>query len=273
MDKTAVYTNSNGESVELGGASVWQYADTDLHDYLWDYETVNDAVSQFARKPKDFSLPAIMRGGSLEERNRVVDVFEADVAAKVPGTLRVGECEMRCWVIGSAKSRWHFDDGVMHADLTVHADDPVWSRERTLEFYKEPQQPQTGYLDYPVGYPYDYKRDDRATQFEAPFGVPCRFRLTFYGPVESPYVIIGGNRYQVDASVPQGGILTVDSVAGTIVLKGATGSESDAFASGVREKGARIFEPMPAGAVDLSWSGAFGFSLTYVEERSEPVWS
>lgn len=273
MDNSLIYKNGAGDRVEFRIDGSWHYNNTDLHDYEWSYNEVSGRVASFTREPRDFKLHAVMAGGSLEERNRALDVFEHDVYAGKPGTLICGECRMRCWVIASAKDLWWYADGSMDADLTIHADDPVWTRERTLQFFRDESAGAGGFLDYPHGYPYDYRADERASLLHAPFPRPCRFRLVFYGPAESPYVIIGGNRYQVNASLSEGDLLTVDSLEGTIVLRSATGTESSLFASGVREEGASIFADMPAGSVPVSWSGAFGFDVTYIEERSEPVWS
>ena len=272
MDNSITYTNNSGESVEMRVDGKWHYGETDLHDYEWAYDTVNDRVSGFRQEPRDFSLRVMMAGGSVDERNRAVDVFEADVRSGTPGTLRVGASEMRCWVTGSSKDGWWYSEGTMGATLTIHADDPVWRREETVQVFRVADGGGSGFLDYPHGDPYDYKQDDRLSEVRSPFRGRCGFRMVVYGPAENPYVIIGGNRYQGDASLSAGDLLIIDSVERTIVLRGATGSESSVFASGVREEGANVFADMPEGTAPVLWSGAFGFDITYIEERSEPVW-
>lgn len=274
LDTTMTYTNGAGESIEFAPGSPWGYGETDLRDWTWDYEEACGRATGFRRSPRDFTLDAIMRGGSAEERDRAYDVLEHDVRAGSPGTLRAGGSSMRCYAVGCEKDRWWYDGSRMRLTIKFHADEPVWVRERTVDFPKDAGSAYSGGgLDYPHGYPYDYKREDRASRAENPFPSPCRFRLTFYGPAENPYVTIAGNRYQVNASVPDGGLLVVDSREGTIVMRDREGVESSLFASGTRAPGARIFAPMPGGASDLSWTGDFGFAITYIEERSEPAWT
>lgn len=274
IDTTMTYTNGAGETIEFAPASPWGYTGTDLRDWEWDYDEACGRAVGFRRAARTFTLDVAMRGGSAAERDRACDVFEHDLRAGVPGTLRAGASEMRCYVVASEKDLWWFDGSIMRASLRVRADEPVWVRERTVDFPKDSGSARgAGYLDYPIAYPYDYKREDRASRASNPFPGDCRFRLTVFGPAENPYVIVGGNRYQVNASVPDGALLTVDSREGTISLRSEDGSESSVFASGVRAEGARIFAPMPGGESSLSWSGDFGFSITYIEERSEPAWT
>ena len=274
LDTTMTYTNGAGESIEFAPGSAWGYGETDLRDWSWDYDEACGRATGFRRAPRDFTLHAIMRGGSTEERDRAYDVLEYDVRAGSPGTLRAGGSAMECYAVECSKDLWWYDGGRMRMEVRFHADEPVWIRERTVDFPKDSGAAYAGGgLDYPIAYPYDYKREDRASRAENPFHSPCRFRLTVFGPAENPYVIIAGNRYQVNASVPADGLLVIDSRAGTITLRDRGGAESSVFASGVRTEGARIFAPIPGGVSALSWTGDFGFSVTYIEERSEPAWT
>lgn len=274
MDNSMTYTNSGGETVEMRIDGTWHYGDTDLRDYEWSYDTVADRVAGFRREPRDFSLKVMMDGGSVAERNRATDVFERDIAAMTPGTLRVGASELRCWVIASAKSSWWFGEGIMGVDLTVHADDPTWTREAGFEFKKVggASGASTG-LDYPFDYPFDYSSSGVSSTLASPFAVPSACRITVYGPAVSPYVIIAGNRYQVDVTVEEGGLLVVDGLARTITVSNADGQAMNAFSAGVREDGANVFAKVPAGTHAVTWGGSFGFDISLIEERSEPVWA
>ena len=89
----------------------------------------------------------------------------------------------------------------------------------------------------------------------------------------NPYVIIGDNRYQVDATVPDRGLLVIDGRNRTIVSYDEYGRSESAFSRGVRSDGANVFANVPAGSSPVSWGGGFGFDVTLVEERSEPAWT
>lgn len=272
MDPSITYTNHAGETVEMRVDGTWHYGETDLHDYEWGYDTVSDRVAGFRREPRDFSLRVMMDGGTAAERNRAADVFESDVAAGVPGTLRVGLSSMRCWVTASSKASWWFSEGTMAMDLTVHADDPVWTRETTAQFLRQSTEASSGGLDYPFDYAFDYSGGTSTSVVTNPYALPCACRLTIYGPAVSPYVIIAGNRYQVDVTVPDGGLLIIDGLERTIVSRTPDGIDLNAFADGVRAEGARPFARIPSGTSEVRWGGAFGFDCTMVEERSEPAW-
>ena len=273
MDNSITYTNCAGEVVEMRVDGRWHYGETDLHDYEWDFDTVNDRVAGFRRSPRDFALKVMMSGGSAAERNRVTDVFERDVMEATPGTLRVGGSELRCWVVSSSKSSWWFSEGIMGADLTIRADDPVWTREEVFEFKRPAGAGDSSGLDYPFDYPFDYSSSGVSSQIANPFAVPAACRIIVYGPAVSPYVMIAGNRYQVDATVEDGGLLVVDGLARTITLSNADGQSMNAFSAGVREDGANVFAKVPVGTHAVTWGGSFGFDVALVEERSEPAWA
>lgn len=273
MDNSITYVGSTGERVEMRIDGKWHYGETDLHDYEWAYDTVADRVAGFRREPRDYSLRVMMGGGDVDERNRAIEVFERDVAAAEPGTLVVGASSMRCWVTASSKSGWWYDEATMTMDLTVHADDPMWTREAGFEFTpRNSIDPGSG-VDYPFDYAFDYAAPDRSDLLENPFSVPCSCRITVYGPAVNPYLIIGDNRYQVDVTVEDGGLIIIDGSARTITARAVNGVEVNAFALGVREEGASVFAKVPAGTSPVSWSGSFGFRIDVIEERSEPVWA
>lgn len=273
MDLSMAYVNGAGESVEFRADGHWHYSGGGMRSWSASFDEVGGRVASFTSEPREFEIDAVMDGGDAAERDRAFEVFERDRDAGVPGTLRCNGWELRCWIVGGEPDSWWYDESQMRAVLKVRADDPAWRREETLQFFKDGAGGGGEWLDYPHGYPYDYKMDDRAAQAVSPFKVACPFRWTVYGPAEDPYVIVAGNRYQVNVSVEDGGLLVVDSVEGTVTLKTAAGDESSAFADAVRERGANVFAKLPAGTAPLSWSGAFGFDLTYVRERLDPGWS
>lgn len=132
------------------------------------------------------------------------------------------------------------------------------------------------YLDYPHDYPHDYQATAMA---DVTPGVltPSDVYLVVYGPAVNPYIIVGGNRYQVNVSVPAGGYLVADGREKTIMLTLADGTVQNVFSSGVRGSGAGggsyIFEQIPAGTNEVTYDGSFGFDLGWYEEEGEPPWS
>ena len=104
--------------------------------------------------------------------------------------------------------------------------------------------------------------------------LPCACDIAFAGPCVQPYVIIGGNRYQVRSTVEAGQLLLVRGYGGKdIAIRHSDGTERSAFAQGVREPGANIFAEVPVGDSVASWSGSYNVSVTLYEERTTPWWT
>ena len=133
------------------------------------------------------------------------------------------------------------------------------------------------YLDYPHNYPHDYQATSSTADVTPSVLTPSDVYLAVYGPAVNPYVIVGGNRYQVNVTVPSGGYLVVDGRDKTINLTLADGTVQNVFSSGVRGGGAGggsyIFERVPAGTSEVTYDGSFGFDLGWYEEEGEPPWS
>lgn len=94
-----------------------------------------------------------------------------------------------------------------------------------------------------------------------------------YGPATDPYVVVAGNRYAVEAEVPDGGILVADSRDWSITVRDVDGNEADAFAGRIRGKegsGEYMWERVRPGISSVSWSNAFGWDLTVYAERDTP---
>ena len=133
------------------------------------------------------------------------------------------------------------------------------------------------YLDYPHNYPHDYQKTSSTADVTPSVLTPSDVYLAVFGPAVNPYVIVGGNRYQVNVTVPAGGYLIVDGRDKTIQLTLADGTVQNVFSSGVRGGGAGggsyIFERVPAGTSEVTYDGSFGFDLGWYEEEGEPPWS
>ena len=168
-------------------------------------------------------------------------------------------------------------DGLFTANLTVVLLDGLWRRGVTTEFV--PVNGSSGYefLDLPHGLPYDLgvTPPKRYVRNPGHSGSPARFIV--YGPAVNPAVRLGGNLYQVDVSVPDGGYMEVDPLRRTVSVVSADGDVCDAFGKAHRGSGAGsgeyIFERVPAGTCEVSWDNSFGFDLTLYEEEGEPAWS
>ena len=161
--------------------------------------------------------------------------------------------------------------------LTVVLLDGGWRRETTTQH--DPRTDAGSGLDYPHDYPHDYGGMSILDTVANTSGMPQPIRLTIFGPCVNPYVIIGPNRYEVDATIPASSRLEIDGTADarTVIMISDTGLRTNLFAKAVRGtgrgSGTYIFEPLPPGTSTISWAGGFEFDLTAIEERSEPPWT
>lgn len=274
MIRELKYVNSMGEEVVFKGDLSWKFNDTDIFNIALDYNTIGNSITSFESNTRKFSLAAIMRGGSTEERNRFIDVVSYDSYVLQPGTLYAGDSYMNCYISSVEFSAWYYSDASINADITIVSDTPYWVRKVSQTLTPSAESTAFG-LDYPYDYPYDYMASsDNSSILTNPFMLPAIADITFGGPCVSPYVIIGNNRYQVDATAEKGQLIIIKGM-GTkdIVLRGVTGEEQSLFANGLREDGANVFAQIPVGKNSIAWSGAYSVVVDMYEKRRSPFWT
>lgn len=250
---------------------------SDLRDYAWSYDTVNNKISRFYRPITDRKIPLVVYCASDVEavnvKNQLMELAETDVEARLPGKVYVGEYYTHGYITASKKSDYLVTKRMCKIELTLTSEDPVWYREQTHVFL-----PSTGTsigvgggTDHPYDYPYDYAISLKGQRITCGSVGDCGFRLLIYGETTNPSVIIGGHTYTILGTVRAGETLLVDSINKKITLTTATGTKINYFDK--RGRDSYIFEPIPAGLNTVSWLGTFGFDLTVIEKRSEPKWT
>lgn len=275
MIRELKYVNSRGDEIVFSGASVWKFGETDIFNLSLDYNTVGNAITSFETNVREFTLEAIMRGGSTDERNRFIDVVSYDTYVLEKGTLYAGESYMRCYISSIEVSNWYYSEASENLSIKIVTDEPYWVRKYSKTLTAETADTAFG-KDYPHDYPYDYTASSAASsEIENPFMLPAVADITFGGPCVSPYVIIGGNRYQVNASAAKSELIIIKGMAVSkdVFLKSITGDEQSIFASGVRESGANVFAEIPIGRNAVSWSGAYNITVDMYEKRRVPLWT
>lgn len=111
---------------------------SELRNYSWDYDTINNRISRFYRPIKNRKIPLIVCCNSDEEaieiKNRLCDLAEMDVEAKLPGKIYIGEYYTAGFITASTKSKYLLSKRLCYIDLTLTSDDPAWYREETYIF-------------------------------------------------------------------------------------------------------------------------------------------
>lgn len=234
----------------------------------------------------------------------LLSVLDADVAEKEPGRLYTNTgYYLECLFVKSKKSDWNMGINFMFNSFTLLVPRPVWVRETSYSFLaeaadlitilpgeEEPEQvitmeeeamfPEFSYdfavrqggRTYPVfDYPFDYKRVKGIRQINNDSYLPCHFKITIYGPVTDPELVIANHIYRVGTIVFTSERLEIDSRNNTVIKIGRLGEETDMYNS--RYKLQSVFSKIPPGQHTVTWPGGYGIDITLYDERSEPRWS
>ena len=250
---------------------------SELRDYSWSYDTINNRISRFYMETTERAIPLVVKCQSDEEaiavKNRLHELAEADIQARIPGKIFAGDYYTTGYITASAKSNYLIAKQLCNIELTLTSEDPAWYKEHTYVFLPNSSNSVGvgGGADYPYDYPYDYALSMSGHKIVCDSVGSSAFKLKIYGEATNPSVVIGGHVYTVNGMIGKGETLVVDSLTKTITLTTATGGKINWFDKRGRED--YIFEPIPAGQNTVSWLGTFGFDLTIIEKRSEPRWT
>ena len=251
--------------------------ESDLRDYSWKYDRINNRISRFHQDITNRKIPLMVMCDSDEAaitiKNRLTELAETDIVARIPGKVYAGEYYTNGFITASKKGNYLTNKRLCKLDLTLTSDDPAWYREQVYPFVINSQDEISSGsgMDYPYDYPYDYAQYLKGRNIVCDTIDGCAFKLLIYGTAENPTITIGGHNYTINGAISAGETLLVDSLNKTITLTTASGQPVNWFDKRSRES--YIFQPIPAGKNAVVWSGTFGFDLTVIEKRSEPRWT
>ena len=270
-----VYENHLGQIFD--GLSNGVYLNSnDLRDYAWNYEVINNRISRFYRSVRNRKLPLVFVGKTEKEateaRNRLTDLAEADILARLPGKIWIGGYYTSGFITDSSKTDYLINRRYNKNDLVFTSAEPAWFTEKTYTFSnKHETSTVTGAgTDYPFDYKYDYAVFAKNRQIVCDTIISNKFKLKIYGEATNPTVMINGHPYTVNGMIKAGESLLIDSLNKTITLTTAQGNKINWFNK--RNRADYIFEPIQPGINNVIYNGSFDFDLTIIEERSEPKW-
>ena len=207
----------------------------DLRDYSWSYDTTNSRISRFYMGTKKRKLPLVVYCKSDDEavavKNRLHELAEADIEARKPGKIFVGDYYTNGYITASTKSNYLINKRLCYIDLTLTSDDPAWYREQNKAFIPGDSGAIGigGGTDYTYDYPYDYAISLNGRKIVCDSIGKSAFRLLIYGEAVNPSVVIGGHTYTINGTVGKGESLLIDSLAKTITLTTASGNKINWF--------------------------------------------
>lgn len=228
-------------------------------------------VADFSKDAKTYKTTLLMYGPEVRRRallSALHDDFENDIRHKTPGKLIWGSYYLMCYVLESITKPTKAITQTEN-EISIFSPYPFWLQDYNIDFPKQEQQTGGQFLDYNIGYNYDYtppKTGERNIARSFPF--ESDFRMTIFGEAVNPRVTINGYTYAMLMTVEAGEYLTIDSKAKTIVLHQSDGTEVNAF--DYRNKAETVFQKIPGGNLNVIWDSSFGVSLTIYQERSEP---
>lgn len=272
---TITYTSPTGRVLTFGEGSIFKFGDTTLFDTLLTYDEDTGEPTNYRRDARPASLTAYVDALTKEEgklaRATLEQVLDAGAAVGKYGTIEHDGWRTRCLCTANNKSAWWFDDRFLEAELSLILPDGVWFKEHTWQFMPEVVDTTSNWLDFPFDFAFDFAPNRPPRRIDLDAAAPCPWRITIYGAATNPAIIIGDNQYQVNTTVPPGGILVADSREWTIEVIDMFGSRVDVFDKrirGARGSSAYMWEPVAPGRSLVSWSETFGFDVTVYEERA-----
>ena len=268
------YIASSGNVYDLKGDDIIRTKTANYHKWKWGVNGTTlqygIRISDFTKKPAEYTTRLIF-SGSYEARRQMINAlhedFELDIRTQTLGRIIWGEYYIDCFIVESSTEP---DEGNVWTrnDITIYCPYPFWIKEDTRQFYPAEVPAGQEFLDYEYDFDYDYYYGNSGIAvWQTGFPFESEFKLTVYGPVSNPRVLINNYPYQVNDTLDDEEYLVIDSRNNTIT-KYTGNSTVNLF--DMRDKTNSVFKAIPGGTLRFNWSGAFGFDLTLFEERSEP---
>lgn len=266
------YTSSDGNSYNLKCDKL-RTRTASYHTYDWTPQSVSQ---RYGERVYRFDKPAVTYStlisvfGTQDERrmqlNRLHSSFNHDIETMTPGRITHGEYYINCFVTAS---NTYYENPFTQNELNIYCPYPFWKHDTEHKF-KHTEILQYPYLDYPIGYNYDYMAKLPGRGFISNTGErKANYTLTIYGAATNPKVVIDGIEVGAYTSLGSAEKLVVDTEQRTVIKKSLI--DSNQFNN--RIKGNKsMFTPLPIGAVNILWNGELDFDLVVHEERSEPLW-
>lgn len=278
---SVIYESSNGKRFDLKADPI-KIKNANFHNYMWTREIVpmryGERVQHFSKDSQEYETTLYLRGSLSQVKQILYELhneFESDIIKQTPGKIWWHNSYIPCFITASSTYP-HENDVWVCNEITIYCPSPFWIEEKSFSFYPIEEQTSYPYLDFNTDFSYDYSYKPRAVlPIETGHYAPSSFRMIIHGPCSNPNIIIGGNVYNVNVTIPTGGYLVIDSRQETqigyqVYLVNENGEISNVFDN--RNPDYSILERIPGGTVDLTYPRTYGIDLTLYLERSEPSW-
>lgn len=260
------------ERIDLTGPLYWVSVG-ELFDYKWSYHSSTGRITDFYRNMVEKTIEVTVSGKNQVEYKQAVEelhaLFDRDIAEMKPGKLYVGNAYLTCYFYASNKENHYFESNVMFNSYKIVSETGYWITEKTYSFSIANANTTTS-KRYVGRYPYRYANGLNDVSIVNEHFRASNFRMTIYGPVLNPQIIIGGHSYLINTYLESGEYLVIDSKNRMVQKTMNNGTLVNLFDD--REKRVSVFREILPGRNEVRWSGKFDFSIILYEERSEPRW-
>lgn len=274
MPNRAKYVSSTGEVIQLDSRPVFIGTAEEARSDYWSYEVGYKSLKSVVRQAREISVDAYF--ASNDQADKLRRLADYDMGRKTPGKLYIDDWFQRAFIVGSEASEI---TRKRHKEtLTVALLDGVWGKLCTESFFPVDEDPDADYLDLPTDVLFDLSASTGISTIRNNSLDASPVKLTFFGPAVNPYVIIGGNRYALNATIPDGSRVEVDGTVypRTIRMIAANGDTTNAFSAGERGdgegSGEYIFEKIQPGYQIVNWPGGYGVDVSWLEQEGAVPW-
>lgn len=273
------YTSATtGETVSLNTDGLFFGTALEMRGYEFDATVNLFGISDVMLKPVSTNVEVTVYDRTEWDILRRLAV--RDTINNTPGTFTVLDKLGNKWLRKgniSADSLRKLPADVLTTSMKVNLYG-YWEKQTLIPCTRNTVEDTGGMLDYPYDYPFDYGYGDMSTTLSVGGGVPAHATIRIYGHCVNPRIRIGANMYGVDTTVGVGERLDIDTYDKTIIrtVVGATDvctiDEYPNRVKGNENTGTYVFQPIPIGQWDVSWSGSFSFEILLREQEVETPW-
>lgn len=264
------HINSKGEKFDFKSNNVYLNG-LPLRDFEWSYTKNDDNSYTFSRKDINYTLSVVISLSDVTNARKIKDSFYAhfdyDCMYNKIGYIYINGWKMGVNVVKKAHSS-AYGKGYLQLSVEILTR-TFWTRE-TLTHCAIGTSELTDSKTYSYTYPYKYVSLGGSSTIINNSEFDSDIIIAIYGSCTNPYINIGGNIYQVNATVEANERLEINTSDKTVVLIGPSGDETNMFSK--RSQTYNIFTKVASGSSNVTWDNSFAFDITVIEKRSEPKW-
>ena len=277
---TVKYVNSQNAEVIFNG-DMQSFMDCNpLRSFSWSYSTVKSnvgvggTVNEFTRNVISTNIKVTTKCNSQDElfayENRLHSITETDVYAETPGKLYVNDQYMTCYITAVSVNEYNILSHLAQIQLTIVSNRPYWCTEKTVKMNKADSATDTTGKKYDLKYAYRYGTGVSMSKIINSHYAACPAIITIYGACSNPSFTLAGVVRNVQTEITASEKIVINQLTHEIYKENAVGQKTNLF--NYRNKSYDIFAEIPVGESAVLYSGDFMFTITMIQQRSQPTW-